>query len=326
MRQSKSQQKVSTQVGIDVSGKRLDVCFKSDGNKFSVANTHEGFDEILKSFSDYDVSLVLMESTGKYENAVACFLQSYDFDVVVVNPRYARSFAKGLGKLAKTDRIDAAVLAEMAFMIDANAERDRYIKPLTDVQRERLSDMVSRRRQIVEYITSEKQRLATASPWAVSDIQKLTAHLDKALKGVEKQIAKHVKKHFPDLSKLLLTVPGIGEQAMVTLIAEVPELGKLDRRRISALVGVAPFNCDSGNYRGRRRIYGGRMTVRNVLYMGTLSATRFNPVTKVTYERLISRGKHRMVAMVAGMHQLIRVVNAMVRDNKPFNPDLCIAN
>lgn len=324
MRQSKTSAatKQRTQVGIDVSGKGLDVCFKSDGKALSVANAENGFDEILTSFADYDVSLVLMESTGGYEDAVACFLQSHGFDVVVTNARHARNFAKSMGKLAKTDRIDAAVLADMAFMIDSSAERSRHVKSLPDKERELLSAMVTRRRQLVDLITIEKQRLSAVNKWSAPNIKETIKGLNTRLRSVEKHIKKHVKKYFADLEELLLTIPGVGEQAAVTLIAEVPELGKIDRRRISALIGVAPFNCDSGNYRGRRRIYGGRMSVRNVLYMGTMSAARFNPIIKEKYTRLINRGKHRMVAMVAGMHHLLIIANAMVRNRTPFNPDL----
>lgn len=322
MRQSGSKQKTSTQVGIDVSGKTLDVCFKSDGKLFTVPNTDEGFNQILKSFADYEVSLILMESTGRYEDAAACFLQSYGFDVVVVNPRHARDFAKGMGKLAKTDRIDAAVLADMAFMIDSGAERDRKIKPLTDKERKHLSAMSSRRHQVVNLITIEKQRLSNTSDWAKISIEKIIKFLNAELKGIDKTILKYIKKNFADLSKMLLGIKGIGEQAMTVLIAEVPELGKLDRRRISALIGVAPFNCDSGNYCGRRRIWGGRKSVRNILYMGVISATRFNPVIKVFYERLINRGKSKRLVFIACMRKLLTIINAMVRDNKPFNPDL----
>ncbi|AID26970.1 IS110 family transposase [Salmonella bongori] len=314
--------RLKTQVALDISSKSLDVHFKSDGNAFSVPNTEEGLNRILKSFITYDVSLVLMESTGGYEDLSACFFQSRGFDVAVVNARHARSFSRAMGKLAKTDRIDAAVLADMAFMIDSSRDRDRYIKPLTDEQRKRLSVMTVRRRQVVGLISTEKQRLIHADDWTRSSIKKTIKALTTELRHIEHQISDHVKKNFVDLSKLLLSIPGIGEQAMTVLIGELPELGKADRRTVSALIGVAPFNHDSGNFRGRRRIWGGRQSVRNVLYMGIISATRFNPVIRSFYNRLVSAGKPKKLALIACMRKLLTIINAMMRTGKPFDVSL----
>lgn len=311
--------KIKTQVALDVSSKALDVHIKSDGKAFSVPNTEEGLNRILKSFTAYDVSLVLMESTGGYEDLAACFFQAQGVDVAVVNARHARNFARAMGKFAKTDRIDAAVLAEMAFMIDSSHERDRYIKPLTDEQRKRLSVMTVRRRQVVGLITTEKQRLTHADDWVRASIKKTVKSLTTELRHIEQQISDHVKKNFVDLSKMLLSIPGIGEQAMSVLIGEVPELGKADRRTISALLGIAPFNRDSGNFRGCRRIWGGRQSVRNVLYMGIISATRFNPVIRAFYTRLVSAGKPKKVALIACMRKLLTIINAMMRTGKPFD-------
>lgn len=311
--------KIKTQVALDVSSKVLDVYFKTDGKAFSVPNSEEGLSRILKSFKDYDVSLVLMESTGGYEDLAASFFQSNGFDVAVVNARHARNFARAMGKLAKTDRIDAAILADMAFMIDASNDRDRYIKPLTDEQRKRLSVMTVRRRQVVGLISTEKQRLTRADDWTIASIKKTIKALTTELRHIEHQISDHVKKNFVDLSKMLLSIPGIGEQAMAILIGEVPELGKADRRTISALIGVAPFNHDSGNFRGRRRIWGGRQSVRNVLYMGIISATRFNPVIRSFYNRLVSAGKPKKVALIACMRKLLTIINAMMRTGQPFD-------
>ncbi|EIJ6536528.1 IS110 family transposase [Salmonella enterica] len=314
--------RLKTQIALDISSKSLDVHFKSDGNAFSVPNTEEGLNRILKSLTAYDVSLVLMESTGGYEDLAACFFQDHGFDVVVVNARHARNFARAMGKLAKTDQIDAAVLADMAFMIDASHDRDRYIKPLTDEQRKRLSVMTVRRRQVVGLISTEKQRLTRADDWTRASIKKTIKALTTELRHIEQQISAHVKKNFVDLSKMLLSIPGIGEQAMTILIGEVPELGKADRRTISALIGVAPFNHDSGNFRGRRRIWGGRQSVRNVLYMGIISATRFNPVIRSFYNRLVSAGKPKKVALIACMRKLLTIINAMMRTGKPFDVGL----
>lgn len=315
-------QKIKTQIALDISSKSLDVHFKSDGKAFSVPNTEDGLNRILKSFSTYDVSLVLMESTGGYEDLAACFFQTHGFDVVVVNARHARNFAKAIGKLAKTDRIDAAVLADMAFMIDASQDRERYIKPLTDAQRKRLSVMTVRRRQVVGLITIERQRLTHTDDWVRASIKKTVKSLTTELRHIEAQISEHVKKNFFDLSKMLLSIPGVGEQAMTVLIGEVPELGKTDRRTISSLLGVAPFNRDSGNFRGRRCIWGGRQAVRNVLYMGIISATRFNPVIRAFYTRLTEAGKPKKVALIACMRKLLTIINAMMRTGKPFDAAL----
>ncbi|HFL5522611.1 TPA: IS110 family transposase [Salmonella bongori] len=314
--------KIKTQVALDVSSKSLDVHFKSDGKAFSVPNTEEGLNRILKTFIAYDVSLILMESTGGYEDLAACFFQTNGFDVAVVNARHARNFARAMGKLAKTDRIDAAVLAHMAFMIDSGQDRERYIKPLTDEQRKRLSVMTARRRQVVGLISTEKQRLTRADDWTRTSIKKTIKALTTELRHIEQQISDHVKKNFVDLSKMLLSIPGIGEQAMTVLIGELPELGKADRRTISALIGVAPFNHDSGNFRGRRCIWGGRQSVRNVLYMGTISATRFNPVIRTFYDRLVSAGKPKKVALIACMRKLLTIINAMMRTGKSFDTAL----
>ncbi|EIW5755119.1 transposase [Salmonella enterica] len=322
MRHPKLVEKSTTQVALDVSSQTLDVHIRSDKKAFSVPNTDAGFERLYAVLSAYDVTLILMESTGGYEDNVACYLQLQGFDVVVINPRYARRFAQSMGKLAKTDRIDAEVLAHMAFMIDSGPDRERYIKPVTDEQRKQLSRMSSRRRQVVDLITVEKQRLTHADEYSRSSINGIILLLNAELKRIESDISRYVKKNFSELADRLLSIPGVGVQAVTVLIADLAELGHVNRRRISALLGVAPFNHDSGKFKGQRRIRDGRQSVRNVLYMGIISATRFNPVIKSFYDRLVSRGKPKKVALIACMHKLVNIINAMVRTGKPFDTSL----
>ncbi|EDM3691509.1 IS110 family transposase [Salmonella enterica subsp. enterica serovar Infantis] len=318
-------ERVKTTVAFDVCKAVLDVHVRADGKTLSVPNTHGGLDLIALQLADYEVSLILMESTGGYEDVAACHFQSLGYDVAVINPRHARNFARAMGKAAKTDRIDAAILADFAAVIDSRPDRERYIKSVTDEERKCLSRMVARRRQVVDLITTEKQRLSHADDYARGSINDVIHFLKSQLKEINKDISRHTKKNFSGLSKLLSEIPGIGDQSVGILIGDVPELGQVSNRQLSAVIGVAPFNHDSGTMRGKRCISGGRKDVRNVLYMGVLSATRFNPVIKAFYDGLINRGKPKKVAFIACMHKLLRIMNAMVRDGTSFNPDLHIA-
>ncbi|ECH6752197.1 transposase [Salmonella enterica subsp. enterica] len=323
MRQHKSlTEKAKTTVAFDVCKAVLDVHIRVDAKAFQVPNTDEGFDQIAVMLADYDVSLILMESTGGYEDVAACYFQSVGFDVAVINPRHARNFAKAMGKFAKTDRLDAAILADFAAVIDSRPDRARFIKPPTDEERKFLSKMVARRRQVVDLLATEKQRLSHADDYAIQSINKMIDYIESQLKEISGDISVYVKKNYADLSKMLSKVPGIGELSVGLLIGDVPELGNIGNRQLSAVIGVAPFNHDSGKRRGKRCISGGRQNVRNVLFMGIMAATRFNPVIKAFYERLINKGKPKRVAYIACVHKLLRIINAMVRDGTSFNPEL----
>lgn len=315
-------EKVKTTVAFDVCKAVLDVHVRVDARAFQVPNTYEGFDQIALVLADYDVSLVLMESTGGYEDAAACYFQSVGYDVAVVNPRHARNFAIAMGQLAKTDRLDAAILADFAAVIDTRPDRARFIKPPTDEERKFLSQMVARRRQVVDLLSTEKQRLSHADDYAKQSINKMIHFIESQLKEINKDVSFYLKKNYSGLSKLLSGIPGIGELSVGLLIGDVPELGQIGNRQLSAVIGVAPFNHDSGKRRGKRCISGGRQDVRNVLYMGVMSATRFNPVIKEFFDRLISKGKPKKLAYIACVHKLLRIINAMVRDGTSFNPDL----
>ncbi|EGE5593845.1 IS110 family transposase [Salmonella enterica subsp. enterica serovar Adelaide] len=323
MRQVKSlAEKAKTTVAFDVCKAALDVHIRVDGKAFQVPNTYEGFDQIALVLADYDVSLVLMESTGGYEDASACYFQSVGYDVAVINPRHGRNFAMAMGKFAKTDRIDAAILADFAAVIDTRPDRARFIKPPTDEERKFLSQMVARRRQVVDLLSTEKQRLSHADDYAKQSINKVVAFIESQLDEINKDVSFYLKKNYSGLSKMLSEIPGIGELSVGLLVGDVPELGQIGNRQLSAVIGVAPFNHDSGKMRGKRCISGGRQNVRNVLFMGVMSATRYNPVIKAFYDRLINKGKPKRVAYIACVHKLLRIINAMVRDGTSFNPDL----
>ncbi|EAA6844784.1 IS110 family transposase [Salmonella enterica] len=323
MRQAKSlTEKAKTTVAFDVCKAALDVHIRVDGKAFQVPNTYEGFDQIALVLADYDVSLLLMESTGGYEDAAACNFQSLGYDVAVINPRHGRNFAMAMGKFAKTDRIDAAILADFAAVIDSRPDRARFIKPPTDEERKFLSQMVARRRQVVDLLSTEKQRLSHADDYAKQSINKVVAFIESQLDEINKDVSFYLKKNYSGLSKMLSEIPGIGELSVGLLVGDVPELGQIGNRQLSAVIGVAPFNHDSGKMRGKRCISGGRQNVRNVLFMGVMSATRYNPVIKAFYDRLINKGKPKRVAYIACVHKLLRIINAMVRDGTSFNPDL----
>ncbi|EEH0274550.1 IS110 family transposase [Salmonella enterica] len=323
MRQAKSlTEKAKTTVAFDVCKAALDVHIRVDGKAFQVPNTYEGFDQIALVLADYDVSLVLMESTGGYEDAAACNFHSLGYDVAVINPRHGRNFAMAMGKFAKTDRLDAAILADFAAVIDTRPDRARFIKPPTDEERKFLSQMVARRRQVVDLLSTEKQRLSHADDYAKQSINKVVAFIESQLDEINKDVSFYLKKNYSGLSKMLSEIPGIGELSVGLLVGDVPELGQIGNRQLSAVIGVAPFNHDSGKMRGKRCISGGRQNVRNVLFMGVMSATRYNPVIKAFYDRLINKGKPKRVAYIACVHKLLRIINAMVRDGTSFNPDL----
>ncbi|MDQ9304323.1 transposase, partial [Escherichia marmotae] len=244
------------------------------------------------------------------------------YDVSVINPRQARDFARSMGRLAKTDRIDAELLAQLASVIDSRSDRARFVKKITDDRRRKLASMVTRRRQVVNMISTEQQRKSAASLYSTDSINKVLSFLRSELKSIDADISLHVRSHFADISGLLASFKGIGPATIGVLLGEVPELGRLNRRQISALIGVAPFNRDSGIMRGRRTVWGGRTMVRNALYMPTLSAVRFNPVIREFYTRLISQGKPRKLAQVAAMRKLLCIINAMLSSGTMFNPAL----
>ena len=313
----------SVTVGIDVAKAHVDVCVlgaQSDAQRLD--NDAEGHSALAAALQPFGVGLVVMEATGGYEAALACALQAAGLPVAVVNPRQARDFAKSMGRLAKTDAVDARMLAELAAVLVRREDLDRFLRPLADERQQWLAALVTRRRQLLTMLHSERQRLQITPKKLHASIEAIVAAIKAQLDEIEAQMVSHVHEHFGELDQLLQSAAGIGPVASATLIAELPELGRLNRRGIAALVGVAPMAHDSGSSKGRRRVQGGRFEIRRVLYMATLTATRYNPAIKAFYERLKAAGKLPKVALVACMRKLLTTLNAMVRTGKHWDKSL----
>lgn len=306
--------------GIDVSKGTLDIAISNNASQFTVPNGSDGFTQIIGELKRNKTRLILMEATGGLESGVACYLQSEGFDVVVINPRQARDFARAMGYLAKTDRIDSRVLLRMSEVINQHPEREKYIRPLPDAHRQILAAMVVRRRQLTIMLTAERNRLPLSHPQSYESIKSIISALKGELARIEGEMAIHIKDHFSELSDLLSAVKGVGDVTVAVLLAEVPELGSLSRREISDLIGVAPVNRDSGTMRGRRTVFGGRATVRTALYMSALVGMRHNPVIKEFYTRLVAAGKPKKVALTACIRKLLTILNAMLKKNEAWDP------
>ena len=306
-------------VGIDVAKDTLEVACGLQAATQSFTNDDAGHEALLAVLRAHRVELIVMEATGGYEAACACALQAAGFAVAVVNPRQARDFAKAIGYLAKTDAIDARVLAELAAVLATRPEREKLIRVLPSEERQRLHALVLRRRQLVDMLTAERNRLPLSHRAARKSIAALIKAIRKQLEDVESELASHIARHHADLADLLRSAKGVGPATTMTLIADLPELGHLSGREISALVGVAPFNRDSGTMRGKRTIFGGRAQVRRALYMAALVATCHNRVIRTFYERLLKAGKAKKVAIVACMRKLLTILNAMVRTGKKWD-------
>jgi transposase len=248
------------------------------------------------------------------------YLQSEGFDVVVFNPRQARDFARAIGYLAKTGQIDARVLLQMAKVINQRPEREKYIRPLPDVHRKLLAATVARRRQLTIMLTAERNRLHLSHPQNHESIRFIISVLKSEVARIEALMSAYISKNFSELSVLLSAVKGVGAATVAVLLAEVPALGTLSRREISALIGVAPVNRDSGTMRGRRTVFGGRASVRTALYMSALVGMRHNPVIKEFYTRLVAAGKPKKVALTACIRKLLTILSAMLKKNEAWEP------
>ncbi len=305
-------------VGIDVSKAKLDLAFDEKPTATTVSNDLDGIDELVNLLPEPGSCLIVIEATGNYERTLVIRLVDAGHIVSVVNPRQVRDFAKALGKLAKTDRIDALVIAQFGKLT-----RPRAIAKTKELQGE-LDQLVTRRRQLIGTRTAEKNRQGhTASKVVAKSIQRVLDAINKDIKAIDREIEKLVQSDddWKHRAKLLGTMPGIGEVTSATIIAELPELGELNRRQISALVGLAPFNRDSGEMRGRRSIFGGRQSVRAALYMAALSARRCNPAIREFSERLSAQGKPPKVVITACMRKILVTLNSMIKTNSPWeNP------
>jgi len=302
---------MTTFVGIDVSKAQLDVALRPSGERMRVANSEEGIAELIASLSRSAPTLVVVEATGGYQAALVASLAIEKLPTAVVNPRQVRDFAKATGQLAKTDAIDADVLAHFGEVLRPEP------KPLPDEQTLALEALITRRRQVVEMITAEKNRLAQSHKSLRAGIKSHINFLQRELSDIHRDLDGMLRQSpvWREQEDLLRTAKGVGRMTVATLFAELPELGKLDRKQIAALVGVAPFNRDSGPYRGKRKIWGGRASVRATLYMAALVASRHNPTIRAFYERLCAAGKPKKLALTACMRKLLTILNAMARTN-----------
>ena len=302
-------------VGVDVSKRRLDVALLPTGESFVVANDEEGLEELLGRLEDLHPILVVLEASGGLERPVAAALAAAGIAVAVLNPRQTRDFARATGKLAKTDALDAKVLARFAEAVRPAP------RTLPDAEAREFQAILARRRQLIQMMTAEKNRLGAASSKAVA--KRIEAHirwLEKELSRTDRDLDKAIENSptFKENEALLKSVPGVGPVLCRTILAELPEVGSLAPRELSALVGVAPLNRDSGTMRGRRSVWGGRARVREALYMGALIASRHNPIIRAFYERLLASGKPKKVALVACMRKLLTILNAVMRDRTPW--------
>ena len=301
-------------VGIDVSKDQLDVALRPSGEAFDVPRDAAGLDALAERLKPLAPTIVALEATGGFEQVAAAALAAAGLPVVVVNPAQVRAFATALGQRAKTDPIDAAVIAHFA---EATGLEPR---PLPDEATRLLADLVTRRRQIIAMIGAEKQRQKRAARRTRKSITRLLKALEKELSSVDADIDDAVRGSpvWRQKEDLLASVPGVGPIIARTLIAELPELGSLDRRQIAALAGLAPFTRQSGQWRGRSFIGGGRASVRTALFMGAMVARRHNPVLKVFFDRLVAAGKPKMVALIAVARKLLTILNAIIRDQRPW--------
>ena len=303
-------------VGIDVSKDRLDVHVLPDGESFAVDRTGAGIDRLIEKLAGWKVATIALEATGGFEKIVAAGLAGAGLPVVVVNPAQVRAFAQALGKRAKTDPIDAEVIARFA-----EATRPE-IRALPDEDAQLLAELVARRRQIVEMIAAESQRDRRASDKRLKkSIARVKATLEKELADIDQQIDDHLRGSplWREKEELLRSVPGIGPVVSRTLIAELPELGALDRRQIAALAGLAPWTRQSGRWKGKSFIGGGRASVRTALFMAAMVAARFNPPLKAFRDKLVQAGKSKIAALVAVARKLLTILNAILREKRPWN-------
>jgi transposase len=300
-------------VGIDVSQRRLDIAVRP-GASYSITHDESAIATVVEQLRVLSPTLIVLEATGGLEIPLTSALATAGLPVVVVNPRQVRDFAKASGRLAKTDALDAQVLAQFAEVMRPQP------RPLPDAEARALAALLTRRRQLVEMLTAEKNRLLSASSPIRKRVQIHIVWLERELEHINTDLAEAIRLSpvWREKDELLRSVPGVGPVVTSTLLASLPELGTLTNKQIAALVGVAPLNRDSGTLRGRRTVWGGRAQVRAVLYMGAIVAARFNPVIRTFYQRLCASGKAKKVALTACMRKLLTILNAMLKHRTPW--------
>jgi transposase len=302
-------------VGVDVGKDQLDIAIYETGVYWREANTERGIKQLLKRLSYYCVERIVMEATGRYEFDLAQASYEKGLPVCIAKPLSIRKYAGAIDRLAKTDKIDAQVIAEYAAIIQPRSTPQKSKSLIT------IKNLVVRRRQLINARTQEANRVQIMGKGLEASCRRMIRALDAEIERIEKQLARHVDQQdeWTERRSLLKSTPGVGNTLIYTLLADLPELGELNNREISALVGVAPMNRDSGKIKGKRRIQGGRAAIRSVLYMATLSATRCNPVIKSYYKKLLAQGKHKKVAITACMRKFITILNTMVKNKTEWH-------
>jgi len=302
--------KTIVNVGVDVGKHFLDVCIYEKQLYWQEENTPEGIMRILKRLSHYQVERLVMEATGRYEFDLAQAAYSKGVPVCIAKPLSVRRYAGAVDQLAKTDKIDAGIIAQFAAVIQPR------VTPQKSKNLIAIKNLITRRRQLVNLRTQEMNRINIMGKALAVSCRRIIRCLDTEIQRIEKRLGNHVEQQaeWTDKQTILRSAPGVGDALIYTLLADLPELGDLNNREISSLVGVAPINRDSGRLRGKRRIQGGRAAIRTVLYMATLSATRCNPVIKAFYKKLVAQGKHKKVALTACMRKFITILNTMVKN------------
>ncbi len=303
-------------VGIDVAKARLDVAVRPSGDQWAVPNDEAGISQLVTRLHELAPSLIVLAATGGLELPLAAALATAGLPLAVVNPRQVRDFARAVGQLAKTDALDAQLLARFADAIRPTP------RPLPEAQAQALSALLARRRQVIGMLVAEQQRLGTALPTVRPRVAAHIAWLRQDLADLDAELQGTIRNSpiWRERERLLRTVPGVGPVLSMTLVADLPELGQLSRKQIAALVGLAPLNCESGILRGRRIVWGGRGRVRAALYMSTLVAVKHHPVLRPFYERLLTAGKPKKVALTACMHKLLLILNALLRHGAAWHP------
>jgi transposase len=308
----------SPYVGIDVSKNQLDIAVRPAGDTWSMPNDVSGITEVVQGLAQLHPALVVLEATGGLQMPLAAALATAGLPLAMVNPRQVRDFARAIGRLAKTDRLDAQVLAHFAEAVRPTPY------PLPDAQTQELTALLTRRHQVVEMLTAEKNRLRSARELVHRRVQDHICWLEQELADLDDDLERTLRKSplWREKDNLLRSVPGIGRVVSITLLADLPELGTLSRHQIAALVGVAPLNRDSGRFRGKRMVWGGRARVRAALYMAALTASRYNPIIKAFYHRLCEAGKARKVALTTCMRKLLIILNSIVKHRQTWSPDI----